>query len=156
MIYMAMHKSGAKGPMSWTDKKIEMLKRLWGRGMTASQIATEIGEGITRNAIIGKAHRLKLPSRPSPVKPETEAKVAPRQSLKPKTNVIPPSPTDHKGLSLLELNESTCKWPIGHPGDKDFYFCGKPSQPGITYCPEHCLMAFQAQLPRKDRPGEHS
>lgn len=140
--------------MSWTDKKIDILKRLWGKGMTASQIAGELGDGITRNAVIGKAHRLKLPSRPSPVKPEAEAKAAaPAPQPKPQA----PAPEGKtKGLSLLELTEQTCKWPIGHPGDADFYFCGKASRPGIPYCPEHCLMAYQAQLPRKERPGDRS
>jgi GcrA cell cycle regulator len=141
--------------MSWTDKKIDTLKRLWGKGMTASQIAGELGDGITRNAVIGKAHRLKLPSRPSPVKPEPEAKPAAHPTPAPKVEAPAPS-GEGKGLSLLELTETTCKWPIGHPGDEDFYFCGKPSRPGVPYCPEHCLMAYQAQLPRKDRPGERS
>lgn len=145
--------------MSWTDDKIEKLKNLWGKGLTASQIAKEIGGGITRNAVIGKAHRLKLPSRPSPVK--TEQKKAP-PAASPARAPERPASTDqpiekvavevpkHK-TTLLELTEQTCKWPIGHPGDADFYFCGKPSRPGVPYCPDHCLMAFQAQLPRKDR-----
>ena len=120
--------------MAWTDEKIAKLQELWGKGMTASQIADAIGDGITRNAVIGKAHRLKLPSRPSPVKPEAKPKE---------------EPVSTKKTTLLELTEQTCKWPIGHPGDADFYFCGKPSRPGVPYCREHCEMAFQAQLPKK-------
>lgn len=136
--------------MAWTDKKIEQLKQLWGKGLTASQIAAKLGEGITRNAVIGKAHRLKLPSRPSPVKGEPEAaKPTPAPAAARKKEEAAPAPV--KGLDLLELTEQTCKWPIGHPGDPDFYFCGKPARPGIPYCPDHCLMAYQAQLPRKDR-----
>lgn len=134
--------------MAWTDEKIEKLKKLWGKGLTASQIAAEIGDGITRNAVIGKAHRLKLPSRPSPVKGAATPKVEKPEEPKKET------PVEAKRTSLLELTEQTCKWPIGHPGDPDFYFCGKPSRPGVPYCREHCKMAFQAQLPRKDRQSQ--
>ncbi|MEE8294503.1 MAG: GcrA family cell cycle regulator [Sphingomonadales bacterium] len=132
--------------MAWTDEKIKKLKSLWGKGLTASQIATEIGDGISRNAVIGKAHRLKLPSRPSPVKGAPQKKVA---APEPKKEVE----TEATKTSLLDLTEQTCKWPIGHPGDADFYFCGKASKPGVPYCREHCKMAFQTQLPRKNRPG---
>lgn len=130
--------------MAWTDEKIQKLQDLWGKGMTASQIAEALGDGITRNAVIGKAHRLKLPSRPSPVKPEAKPKEEPVK----KDPVVEEAPAT-KRTSLLELTEQTCKWPIGHPGDPDFYFCGKPSKPGVPYCREHCEMAFQAQLPKK-------
>jgi len=131
--------------MAWTDEKIEKLKKLWGKGLTASQIAAEIGDGISRNAVIGKAHRLKLPSRPSPVKadPEKKEKAVEKPAAAPEV--------ESKKTTLLDLTEQTCKWPIGHPGDADFYFCGKPSRPGVPYCPEHCQMAFQAQIPRKER-----
>ena len=131
--------------MAWTDDKINKLQKLWGKGLTASQIAEKLGDGVTRNAVIGKAHRLKLPSRPSPVKAE------------PIKKALPPPPekkeemAETRKTSLLDLTEQTCKWPIGHPGDADFYFCGKLSRPGVPYCPDHCLMAFQAQLPRKER-----
>jgi GcrA cell cycle regulator len=131
--------------MAWTDDRINKLQKLWGKGLTASQIAEKLGDGITRNAVIGKAHRLKLPSRPSPVKAEPVKKASPTPTKKTEEVV------ETKKTSLLDLTELTCKWPIGHPGDADFYFCGKPSRPGVPYCPDHCLMAFQAQLPRKDR-----
>lgn len=132
--------------MAWTDDKINKLQKLWGKGLTASQIAEKLGDGITRNAVIGKAHRLKLPSRPSPVKAEAVKKAPPPPEKKEEVGEV-------KKTMLLELTEQTCKWPIGHPGDADFYFCGKPSRPGVPYCPDHCLMAFQVQLPRKDRAG---
>ena len=143
--------------MAWTDDKIDKLQRLWGKGLTASQIAKKIGSGITRNAVIGKAHRLKLPSRPSPLKagPKKAVAVPAPAEAEPKPVVVEkPAPEKPQNMTtLLELTEQTCKWPIGHPGDSDFYFCGQPSRPGVPYCPDHCLMAFQAQLPRKDRPA---
>ncbi len=210
--------------MSWTDERIERLKELWSQGITASQIADELG-GVSRNAVIGKAHRLGLQSRPSPVKPnEPEAEAAPaappsaapeaadadmdaeveaeppaeaekpqpggrgaaeesapapgqppqpqirsigpggfiRQGPSDQQAPIPPAPprrlvpakpspeiADKTGL--LDLNEKICKWPVGHPGEPDFHFCGKPSNPGFPYCVEHCGVAYQAQLPRRDR-----
>ncbi|MEM1021747.1 MAG: GcrA family cell cycle regulator [Sphingomonadales bacterium] len=128
--------------MSWTDERIEALRKLWDEGLSASQIAEKLGEGVTRNAVIGKAHRLGLKSRPSPVKSEAAA-------AKPK----PKAPTKASGkVSLLDLTERICKWPIGHPTDDDFHFCGKPAKPGFPYCDEHCEIAYQAQAPRRDRP----
>jgi GcrA cell cycle regulator len=210
--------------MSWTDERIERLKELWTKGMTASQIADELG-GVSRNAVIGKAHRLGLQSRPSPVKPnepeaaeavdepvdasepveeapappKPKAKVqaepetpaepdddspfepAPERDAAPEPRIvsvgpggflrqtpsdqqapIPPAPPRRlvpakpsadvaDKTSLLDLNERICKWPIGHPGEPDFHFCGKSSNPGFPYCVEHCGVAYQAQLPRRDR-----
>ena len=207
--------------MSWTDERIDRLKDLWTQGMTASQIADELG-GVSRNAVIGKAHRLGLQSRPSPVKPnddseETAAKPAasapapraepkpaparpapepraevqaaaapaaattpaPKPSPQPQVRSIgpggfvrqgpgdqqapippapprrlvpaKPSPEIADKTSLLDLNEKICKWPIGHPGEPDFHFCGQASNPGFPYCVQHCGVAYQAQLPRRDR-----
>jgi len=201
--------------MSWTEERIERLKKMWHDGATASQIADELG-GVSRNAVIGKAHRLGLEQRPSPVKPgeEKEAKkpaaataaASPKSSPKaeapaataapaeagtqaptrrqltpqelqyrsigpggfirqgpgeqqapippaPPRRLVPakPSPDVADKTSLLELNDRVCKWPIGHPGEPDFYFCGEPSNPGFPYCVEHCGVAYQAQLPRRDR-----
>ncbi len=113
--------------MSWTDERIERLKDLWTRGMTASQIADELG-GVSRNAVIGKAHRLRLPARPSPIK-------GPRKEKKP-------------GATILQLNERMCKWPHGDPRDKDFHFCGKAAHPGLPYCSEHAAKAYQAPAKR--------
>ena len=159
--------------MAWTDERIAQLKAGWEGGMTASQIAEQLGEGVTRNAVIGKAHRLGLESRPSPVKAGEEAETAaagscrrgrgagagtggsarPRSRASPRAR--PPksrcAAARRAKTSLLDLNEKICKWPIGHPGDADFHFCGKPSQAGFPYCTEHCLVAYQAQLPRRDR-----
>ena len=203
--------------MSWTDERIERLKTMWAKGATASQIADELG-GVSRNAVIGKAHRLGLEQRPSPVKPgdEKEAKkAAPSAAAAPKPaapkaeapkpaaaapNAAPaapqtgapqrsapemqyrsigpggfvrqgpgdqqapippapprrlvpakPSPEVADKTGLLDLNDRICKWPMGHPGEPDFYFCGEPANPGFPYCVQHCGVAYQAQLPRRDR-----
>ena len=212
--------------MSWTDERIDRLKALWTKGMTASHIAEELG-GVSRNAVIGKAHRLGLQSRPSPVKPnepepkpkakardkvesapvQVKASVAeapaPRPRAEPKPAPAPaeepsadeaarpadpkepivrsigpggfvrqgpsdqqapippapprrlvpakPSPEIADRTGLLDLNEKICKWPIGHPGEPDFHFCGNPANPGFPYCVAHCGVAYQAQLPRRDR-----
>src|SRR5687768_4741064 len=199
--------------MSWTDERIDRLKHLWTKGMTASQIADELG-GVSRNAVIGKAHRLGLQSRPSPVKPNEPAPAAapapkpaapqaeapaaaaapaveapqPARPAEPPVQAQPPMPQirsigpggflrqgpgDQQSpippapprrlvpakpsaevadkTSLLDLNEKICKWPLGHPGEPDFHFCGRPANPGFPYCVEHCGVAYQAQLPRRDR-----
>jgi GcrA cell cycle regulator len=202
--------------MSWTEERIERLKAMWHEGATASEIADKLG-GVSRNAVIGKAHRLGLESRPSPVKPGEEheapaakpAKAAPpaakaaapkaappaqepearaaaphpqpqppkqdgRQYVSigpggfirqgpgdqqppippaPPRRLVPakPSPEVADKTSLLELNDRICKWPMGHPGEPDFYFCGEPANPGYPYCVAHCGVAYQAQLPRRDR-----
>ena len=157
--------------MAWTDERIAQLKAGWEGGMTASQIAEALGEGVSRNAVIGKAHRLGLESRPSPVKGADDAAVVPAPAKAAATVAVPvvapaplatpiakppaakkPTRTGKAArTTLLDLNEKICKWPIGHPGEADFHFCGKPSQAGFPYCTEHCLIAYQAQLPRRDR-----
>jgi GcrA cell cycle regulator len=208
--------------MSWTDERIERLKKMWAQGATASQIADELG-GVSRNAVIGKAHRLGLEQRPSPVKPGEEkemkkpaAAAAPKPAAPkaeapapvkagaapaapsaapaashpaphrptpsahdlqyrsigpggfvrqgpgdqqapippaPPRRLVPakPSPEVADKTSLLDLNDRICKWPIGHPGEPDFHFCGEPANPGFPYCVAHCGVAYQAQLPRRDR-----
>ena len=218
--------------MSWTDERIATLKKMWEGGSTASQIAEELG-GVSRNAVIGKAHRLGLKSRPSPVKAnekkkaakkaaakspakkatETAAKPASKPAAKPAakaekpaasaeakptttpatpsqpmpnpTSDLPkivsvgpggflrqgpgdqqapippapprrlvpakPSPDIADKTSLLDLSDKVCRWPMGHPGEPDFHFCGKPVNPGFPYCVEHCGRAYQAQLPRGAR-----
>lgn len=172
--------------MAWTEERIAKLKQGWESGMTATQIAEMLGEGVTRNAVIGKAHRLGLESRPSPVKstdaapsaappsPPRAAAAPPPASPPPQAAPPAPAPVSHavdpipqprpvakpaKGgkqarTTLLELNEKVCKWPIGHPDDADFHFCGKPSNAGFPYCNDHCLVAYQAQMPRRDRPRQ--
>lgn len=193
--------------MSWTDERIETLKTMWEAGQTASQIADALGDGVSRNAVIGKAHRLGLQARPSPVKPnETPEQVEPvveatppvvepepepvkpepqpvAESVSPRPEMVlrsvgpggfvrqspgeqaPPStPAPPRRLvpakpsaeiagktSLLDLNDRICKWPLGHPGEPDFHFCGEKVNPGFPYCVDHCGHAYQAQLPRRDR-----
>ncbi|MEJ7927774.1 GcrA family cell cycle regulator [Sphingobium sp. AN641] len=216
--------------MSWTDERIDLLKAMWEKGLTASQIADELG-GVSRNAVIGKAHRLGLQSRPSPVKANDTAKkpaaAAPRKPSAPEAEAVraaapvatpapqrpappapepvaataaataappveapapppqprivsvgpggflrqgpgdqqapippapprrlvpaKPSPEMAGKTSLLDLTERICKWPMGHPGEADFHFCGVAVNPGFPYCVEHCGRAYQAQLPRGTR-----
>nr|WP_298929472.1 GcrA family cell cycle regulator [uncultured Erythrobacter sp.] len=216
--------------MSWTDERIATLQKLWEGGSTASQIAEQLG-GVSRNAVIGKAHRLGLKSRPSPVKandkkkaakkaaPKTAApkKAAPKPAAKPAAKAAPakaapaaaaaPAPAKNDGspsqpvpnptpnlpkivsvgpggflrqgpgdqqppippapprrlvpakpspeiadkTSLLDLSDKVCRWPMGHPGEPDFHFCGTAVNPGFPYCVEHCGRAYQAQLPRGAR-----
>ncbi|HEX8381890.1 MAG TPA: GcrA family cell cycle regulator [Sphingomonas sp.] len=220
--------------MSWTDERIETLKTMWEAGQTASQIAEGLG-GVSRNAVIGKAHRLGLQSRPSPVRPNEPAIVAepepvaeapppmeveievepmpepvvaiapepdliaadepeemvddeeeegdpvpqvaaaPQPVLRsvgpggflrqtpgeqqapltpaPPRRLVPakPSPEIAGKTTLLDLSERVCKWPLGHPGEADFHFCGDKVNPGFPYCVAHCGHAYQAQLPRRDR-----
>ena len=141
--------------MSWTDDRIAQLQKLWDQGLSASQIAAELGEGVTRNAVIGKAHRLGLKSRPSPVKTDQPKAKAPAKSENPAPAKAKPAPKPaapkSKLVTLLDLTERVCKWPIGHPGDEDFHFCGAPSEAGHPYCAKHCAEAYQAQAPRRDR-----
>lgn len=154
--------------MPWTDDRIDLLKSHWEAGMTASQIAEALGQGVSRNAVIGKAHRLGLEARPSPVKVgEAAAAIieavvaaaegavsgfaAPVAKALPKRAPRPAAPVKPAKTTLLDLSEKVCKWPIGHPGETDFHFCGKPAQASFPYCTEHCAIAYQAQLPRRDR-----
>jgi GcrA cell cycle regulator len=226
--------------MAWTDERIETLRKMWEGGQTASQIAEELG-GVSRNAVIGKAHRLGLQSRPSPVRPnEPDARTAspvpaeprpapiarapervaaptpapapapapapvaaapvatpdededeidsveaadavaappapPQPILRsvgpggflrqapgeqqapitpaPPRRLVPAKPSAEMvgKTTLLDLNDKICKWPIGHPGEPDFHFCGEKVNPGFPYCVGHCGHAYQAQLPRRDR-----
>ena len=214
--------------MSWTEERIGTLTKMWEGGATASEIATELG-GVSRNAVIGKAHRLGLKARPSPVKandkkaaakkeaaakpavPKPKPKApAPRkmkeaeapkaeepqpEASAPASNASQPMPDKRENLpkivsygpggflrqgpgdqqppippapprrlvpakpdpsiadktSLLDLNDRVCRWPMGHPGEPDFHFCGVKVNPGFPYCVEHCGRAYQAQLPRGAR-----
>ncbi len=201
--------------MSWTDERVETLKRMWAEGQSASQIAKELG-GVTRNAVIGKVHRLGLSNRvtgaghgdeteehavdaaaatvrrveparptaaepaarvePAPRAPERAAPSAPsnvtplplRKAIVPAGQPLPPQPSLNeispealasvrevekraKKLTLMELTERTCKWPIGDPATDDFWFCGLPSIPGKPYCEAHVGVAFQPMSARRDR-----
>lgn len=138
--------------MAWTDERVEKLRELWDKGLSASQIAKELAEGVTRNAVIGKAHRMGLASRPSPVKsdPAKRAAAAAKKKAAPKQESVKSAPSTGK-VTILDLTESMCKWPIGHPGESGFHFCGKPSQPAFPYCANHCVEAYQVQQPRRTR-----
>ncbi|MEM8692347.1 MAG: GcrA family cell cycle regulator [Pseudomonadota bacterium] len=188
--------------MSWTDERVELLKKMWGEGQSASQIAKELG-GVTRNAVIGKVHRLGLSNRtggggtstpktepkakqapkaePKPAKPQlkTEPAIKPeaqearppipaRRQIIPAGQPLPPQPSANeispealakvnevekkaKKLTLMELTERTCKWPVGDPATEDFWFCGLPVQQGKPYCEAHVGVAFQPMSSRRDR-----
>ena len=187
--------------MSWTDERVEILKTMWSEGKSASQIAKELG-GVTRNAVIGKVHRLGLsnrngggsPAKPAKEKPAArEAKAAKADGAKPSANPapkadaapakpavpmrkpiipagqpLPPQPSANeispealasvrevekkaKKISLMELTERTCKWPIGDPATEEFWFCGLPVQAGKPYCEAHVGVAFQPMSARRDR-----
>ncbi len=183
--------------MSWTDERVEILKKMWGEGQSASQIAKELG-GVTRNAVIGKVHRLGLsnragapgnkPAAKEKPAPKADAKAAPKPRNEPKPaeaaevrtvtplrkpiipagQPLPPQPSANeispealakvneiekkaKRLSLMELTERTCKWPVGDPATDDFWFCGLPVQQGKPYCEAHVGVAFQPMSARRDR-----
>lgn len=188
--------------MSWTDERVEVLKTMWGEGKSASQIAKELG-GVTRNAVIGKVHRLGLSNRTAsttkpavaPEKPEAKAaetakakpaepeakpepvveaapvRVAPIPPRKPIIKAgqpLPPQPSANevspealatvkeieksaKRLTLMELTERTCKWPVGDPATTQFWFCGHAVQQGKPYCEAHVAVAFQPMSSRRDR-----
>ncbi len=143
--------------MSWTDERVSQLKQLWGEGKTAAEIAKLLG-GVTRNAVIGKAHRLKLSGRVSPIQnPRVEAALSrasndqkqPRMTIRERTPSVaaPPSLREEnipiRGIALTELRESTCRWPVGDPKQEDFKFCGCASEPGMSYCEHHARLAYQ-------------
>ncbi len=133
--------------MSWTDERVTLLKKLWSDGRTAAEIARVLGSGFTRNAVIGKAHRLKLSSRLSPVSSVPKVKAANTQKMmRPRARVEQAAPVqiNIKGVKMIDLKERMCRWPIGDPQDPDFKFCGCNAASGFPYCPDHARMAFQA------------
>jgi len=146
--------------MSWTEEKVAKLKELWGKGNTASQIAEIIG-GISRNAVIGKAHRLnlsaKIKTRSSPINQknfksnEQGNKFQKRgRRNKFKSLIIEKNFEPENPKQLEELDESVCKWPIGHPNESSFYFCGRKSLKEFSYCKLHLLYAFQPKGKKED------
>jgi GcrA cell cycle regulator len=185
-------------PQGWTDDRVELLKKLWMEGLSASQIAGELGEGVTRNAVIGKVHRLKLSARAKPTNTAARSRPAPRpaprrmsspstgssspmtaaaSASKPRQMASQPrsigatalaaSPEmesqlyvapvvaelfvpEDKRISLLQLSEQTCKWPIGDPLAKDFYFCGGHALESGPYCDFHSRRAYH-QVDKKRR-----
>jgi len=108
--------------MEWTSERVETLRQLWGQGQTASQIAARLG-GTTRNAVIGKAHRLGLSIKQAP---------PPVEEPPPPVIVAPPPAPNSRG----------CQWPVGDPKQPDFHFCGQPSEIGRPYCAAHCAIAY--------------
>ena len=189
------------GVMSWTDERVEVLKKMWGEGQSASVIAKELG-GVTRNAVIGKVHRLGLsnrvtsttakpaakekaktqakakpaapatpnaPPKPAAPAPETMRVTPPAvRKIIPAGQPLPPQPSANeispealakvsevektaKKISLMELTEKTCKWPVGDPATEDFWFCGLAVKAGKPYCEAHVGVAFQPMSSRRDR-----
>ena len=147
--------------MSWNEEKVEKLKELWGKGSTASQIAEIIG-GISRNAVIGKAHRLNLSSKiktrnaPSSQNfdnssEENSSKQKRDKKSKFQSLIIEKDFEPENPKKLEELDESSCKWPIGHPEEQSFYFCGRSSLKDFSYCKLHLLYAYQPKG-RKEEP----
>jgi GcrA cell cycle regulator len=160
--------------MTWTDERVETLKKLWADGLSASQIAAELG-GITRNAVIGKVHRLGLSGRakspsssaPRPRKARTHSHMlrVSRPAMRGNTALahayeleVEPEPELIDNIiplgqrrTLLELNELTCRWPIGDPGTTEFFFCGGLPATGLPYCAYHSRVAYQPANLRRDR-----
>ena len=146
--------------MSWTDEKVSKLKELWGKGNTASQIAEILG-GISRNAVIGKAHRLNLSAK---IKTRSSSKnqninnenfndvTNPKRGRKNrfKSLIIEKDFEPENPKQLEELDEDCCKWPIGHPDESTFYFCGRKSLKDFSYCKLHLLYAFQPKGKKED------
>ncbi len=165
--------------LTWSDDRVEQLKKLWESGLSASQIAAELGN-VTRNAVIGKVHRLglsgraKAPSKPPSTAAPRQGKARPAQHMmrvaRPVSrgntalahafevemepdpisydNVVPMS----QRLSLLELNEATCHWPVGDPSSPEFFFCGGKALAGLPYCAHHSRVAYQPAADRR-RPS---
>ena len=146
--------------MSWTDEKVAKLKELWGKGKTANQIAEIIG-GISRNAVIGKAHRLNLSAK---IKTRTATSNQNFDNSQDNKNIRSNKGRKNRFRSLIiekdfepenpkqleELDENSCKWPIGHPNEKSFYFCGRTSLKDFSYCKLHLLYAYQ---PKNKKDG---
>ena len=149
--------------MSWTEEKVTKLRDLWGKGNTASQIAEIIG-GVSRNAVIGKAHRLNLSAK---IKTRTTTSTKNFESStggkfnqsrrgrrnKFKSLIIEKDFEPENPKQLEELDESSCKWPIGHPDEKSFYFCGRASLKDFSYCKLHLLYAYQPKG-KKEEVGD--
>ncbi len=146
--------------MSWTEEKVAKLKELWGKGSTASQIAEIIG-GVSRNAVIGKAHRLNLSAK---IKTRTASSnqsfdnAISNKNDKPKRGrrskfkslIIEKDFEPENPKQLEELDENSCKWPIGHPNEETFYFCGRSSLKDFSYCKLHLLYAYQPKGKKED------
>ena len=155
--------------MGWTDERVTLLRKLWADGLSASQIAKFLG-GVTRNAVIGKVHRLGLAGRTTPTRPAKRPSRAPRPRVMspaaPRLRLPPLAPAadvpqlaplmfdDGRHADVLSLRETMCKFPIGDPTDAAFAFCGRPSCSG-PYCSHHARLAYQPAPARKRRPGDY-
>ncbi len=129
--------------MSWTEERVNLLKQLWGEGKTAAEIAKALGDGVTRNAVIGKAHRLKLSSRVSPIQQNTKKPKAPEAPKPKKPQQVRKTDFKGRGIKMSELEAGMCRWPNGDPKDEDFNFCGCKAVAGLPYCEEHARVAYQ-------------
>ncbi len=131
--------------MSWTDERVTLLKQLWGEGKTAAEIAKVLGDGITRNAVIGKAHRLKLSSRLSPIQQNTSKKPVKGEVTMPRFVKPAVRLPEFKGMGvkMIDLGARGCRWPSGDPREENFSFCGCDSLAGFPYCAHHAAVAFQ-------------
>ncbi|WP_193370216.1 GcrA family cell cycle regulator [Pelagibius marinus] len=142
--------------MTWTEERVAELMRLWEAGRSASEIGRLLG--VSKNSVVGKAHRMKLKARPSPIKrgatpqvrrsavaampkPTTQAPAAPKQ-VQERTAAPAPAPRPSRPVARSNGKGPSCLWPIGDPGDQDFHFCGEPAVPGKPYCDEHCARAY--------------
>ena len=150
--------------MSWNDEKVAKLRELWGKGNTASQIAEIIG-GISRNAVIGKAHRLNLSAKIKTrststnqnlknFREENKTKVKRGRRSRFKSLIIEKDFEPENPKQLEELDENSCKWPIGHPNEKSFYFCGRSSLKDFSYCKLHLLYAYQPKGKKDESNNE--
>ncbi|MEM8936338.1 MAG: GcrA family cell cycle regulator [Pseudomonadota bacterium] len=157
--------------MAWTDERVEQLKKLWAEGLSAAQIASRMG-GVTRNAVIGKVHRLGLSGRATPAKPQRGRSSAlyserresaepsrPRardlEPLIPEPEFAAPVVLDSGDKTTVStIKNNMCKWPIGDPSRDDFHFCGQPTLAGKSYCAYHAHLAFQPPQRRSERPAD--
>lgn len=160
----------------WTDDRVELLTKLWGEGLSASQIASALGGGVTRNAVIGKVHRLGLSgrakpgaaaaSRPAKARPAAAAAPLEGGRTPPRDPELLMRPTavvadrwggngesveipESQRVSIMELRDSTCRWPLGDPSKPDFAFCGGRAVAGLPYCSHHCRIAYQPAAERR-------
>ena len=147
--------------MSWTEEREQKLKELWEKGYTASQIAEMLGESTTRNAVIGKAHRLKLAARAtskqsgSPKKQDAASGLNKQEGYisrksRFKSLLLDKNFEVENPKKLEELGDKNCRWPIGHPGENNFYFCGRKSLSDFSYCKLHILYAFQPKNKKEE------
>ena len=136
--------------MSWTDERVALLKKLWGEGKSAAEIAKALGGGLTRNAVIGKAHRLKLSNRISPIQQNNKKPVSAVPRIVEEKKAPAPAPAKviknkGSGVQMVELKERMCRWPHGDPKEAhNFFFCGDECVPGLPYCDDHAKAAYQA------------